>query len=161
MLATKCLWLTALLAMIPPAAIGQPAASAHLSRAERLQTAFTTVASMADGSVVTMRYAFQNANQMFDELGIEPPATTQSAGDPPGTPPPPGPSSVPGDVTQVTYQITSPGWLRTTTYSRPVNYSSNGTYTTGSWSLQDNHLSNTGGGTCHGMNTDDCPESVN
>lgn len=156
---TKNLWLAALLVMIPLAAIGQAPTTVHQSRAERFETAFTTVASMADGSVVTMRYAFQNANQMFDELGIEAPATTQSAGDPPETPPPPGPSSVPGYVTQVTYQTTSPGWLRTTTYSRPVNYS-NGTYTTGNWSLQSNSLTNTGGGTCSGMNVDDCPEST-
>jgi hypothetical protein len=163
MTSTKHLLLSALLLMIPPAAIGQAPNATQLSRAERFETAFTTVAAMPDGSVVTMRRVFRDAVQLFAELGIEAPATTQSGGNPPETPPPPAPSSVPGEVGRVTYQITSPGWLRTTTCSRPVNYSSDGTYTTGDWGLVSDSVSSTGsgGGSCHGTNTENCPESVN
>lgn len=155
------LWLGGLLAILPFSAIGQPSTAARLPHADRIETTFTTVSAMENGTVVTMTSVFANAAHMFSELGIAAPAVTQAFGDPPETPPPPAPSSVPNGITQVTYQMTSPGWVRSTTYSRPVNYNSNGTYTTGTWRLENDSLRSTGGGSCHGLNVEDCPESVN
>ncbi|HET9034445.1 MAG TPA: hypothetical protein VFN25_16260 [Dokdonella sp.] len=158
----RSILLAVLLAVIPSAVYAQVSSYSLGLQNDQTQNRVTLVSIMTEGRVVTDSQVFPTAEDLYMAFGMDPAATLTGYGDPPMTPPPPPPGSVAGNVTRVNFQITSPGWMRDTSYWRTVTYSDNGTSSATPWVIHTDLLTNTntGGGTCIGVNHDDCPESI-